>query len=237
MFEQGVAISAACAAHLGIDWPTGMDGPEENRAFNRMLDDLADPALPPSTFTDLALAILFSLSQGFGADVTVTLGAFRGVGARALTVGRLVQLARGQGAPVQELLCDIDPACGSQLGAHRDRSLGAFAGQARQVLETGYTSVVSHTPAPDVLAQMPPGARYLALIDIDSPETGKAGYATAAQRLIETRPGEGLLIFHDVCVPRFADDIAGLQHTLAELGVPYQELAIDACGLGVAYVA
>ena len=237
MLSDGDAIAAACAVHLGLPAPETVSTEDDVAVFARMLSDLADPALPPSTFTDLALAILFSLSKRFEPDLLVAIGAYRGVGARALTVGRLTALAEGAEASIHEVLCDVDPDCASQLEQHRDACIAVFGTKATARLERRYASRTSHTPSPAIVAELPKARRYTALIDLDSPETGKAGYAEAARYLIESQKSAGLLIFHDVCVPRFSSDIVSLEQTLTGMDVPYLELPIDACGLGVAYAA
>ena len=215
MIADGTALANAGATHLVVPDHTSVDKDNGDEIFSRVLSNMDDPTLPPSTFTDLTLAVLFALSKLFVPDVLVSTGAYCGVGARAISAGRL---ASNWNKPIHEILCDVDKGCGSLLLAHRGTCLGTLPTEMATKSEKIYNSYVTHVPPPDVIASVPVTNRYMALIDLDSDNTGKAGYTVAARRLIECQSGMGLLIFHIVCVPKFKSDLEMLERTLTELG-------------------
>lgn len=236
MLNVAERIAEVSAAQLGLP-DAAPPSDADAGALDRVLCDLEDPGLAPSTFTDIALAVLFALSRRHAAQTLLVIGAYQGVGARALTVGRLSALRAHPDGSVEEVLSDPNGACLPHLRRHRDACLAALGLDGASDLDRNYNSTVTSVPSPDVIARMPQRSGYTALVDLDDSARGKAGYTEAARALLDLAPRPGLMIFHDVCVPRFAHDMKVLKALLAKRDIAYMDLPVDECGIGAAYAA
>lgn len=206
-------------------------------AFGTLLSQLGeDTSLGASTFSNECLALMFIATGYFNPSFVVTIGAYHGLGASSLSLAAMTLCASDKDHCITDVLCEPDKDCGPFLNKVTPRNRAILMSHGAATPKARYVSKTTHLPAPEVVETLEISGRFVALIDLDSLEDGKARYTDTAHAILQQHRHPGLLFFHDVCVPKFRSQIDRLSSALSSRGINLFEMPIDDCGLGLAYL-
>lgn len=171
-----------------------------------------------TTLTPPMRRLLFAIGATSGLSRLLVVGSFVGYATAFLIAGMLMN-------GVVDAVC-IDPDASANASARRN--LGS--------LWPGTAAVVDGFAPVDLPELMP--VPMLVLLDLDDPETGKAGYASVVEALAPTLQAGSLVLAHDAAVPRFAADIDAFHEALVGTGTTGTPLVlpVDACGISLTAV-
>jgi hypothetical protein len=209
--------------HAGGALRSGADTPWDG--FLRLSDRVhASFRVPGTTITPIMRRLLFGVGLAARPRCLVVAGSYVGYAMAWLLRDR----ADPRCAPFVEraYAIDVDPAA-NRLAQGNLASLG-HGGRVR-FLDTDAAGALATIEEPiDLL-----------FLDLDDPDTGKAGYVDVLLAARRRLAAGALVIGHDPCVERFASDFASY-HRLVETE-PWVHgpwvLPVDECGLSVAVTA
>ncbi len=70
-------------------------------------------------------------------------------------------------------------------------------------------------------------------VDLDDPTTGKWDYLDVLEMFLTTATAPSWCVFHDTCLPRFADVGGGVRELAMSRTAPHAVLPVDTCGMTV----
>lgn len=177
--------------------------------------------IPSTTFTAIMRRLLFGIGWAARPRRLVGLGTYVGYTFAWLLRDRSDETA----APFLERAVGIDV----------DPQANALARRNCEILRHGARLSFLDADASETLAAWE-DAIDLLYLDLDSPDTGKAGYAEALQAALPHLASGALVLAHDPCVLRFRDDFDAYHDFVSRSGRFSHSwvLPVDVCGLSVA---
>jgi predicted O-methyltransferase YrrM len=177
--------------------------------------------VPGSTLTPIMRRLLFGIGYASRGRQVVGIGSYVGYALAFLASGASCHTPT-------ERVTGLDP----------NRSANELARRNLAALPNLGEVVIVDGQSPGDLNAVP-GAPDVVLLDLDSPRTGKLGYADALLGLVDRLPSGAVVAAHDACVSRFAEDF-GAYHEVVDrhprLRGPWI-LPVDRCGLSVSRVS
>ncbi|HEX9942101.1 MAG TPA: class I SAM-dependent methyltransferase [Thermoanaerobaculia bacterium] len=205
-------------------WGLPASGPVPWGAFLRLSDRIhARYEIPSTTVTPMMRRLLFGLGFAAGPRYPVGVGTYVGYAWSWLLRDR----ADPETGPFLDRAIGIDvDSRANQLAARNCAALGH--GKRIVFLDAdGVTALEGLNRPVDLL--------YL---DLDDERTGKSGYQDVLMTAIPHLQPGALVLAHDPCVPRFAQDFASYHRFVRNSGLfaGVWVLPVDPCGLSIALV-
>ncbi|MCA2960184.1 MAG: hypothetical protein IOD12_08020 [Silvanigrellales bacterium] len=179
--------------------------------------------VPETSFSPRMERVLYGLAHAFEPKTTVFLGSYRGYGA-AFAGAHALECSGGPESRARLWCCDVS----AEDSAFCRNGFGLIAHSDTYVVETlDAFDFIERLERIDCL-----------VLDVDCPMRGKAIYAPLLEAALRKMNSHGIVLAHDVLVPRFSEDLMPYLKSVADPArfLWTRRVSLDDAGLEVSCV-